>query len=298
MSSVVNNEDVRSRILRVSRELFIREGYASVSIRRIASLSGTNVAHISYYFGSKHGLFEVIFADAFEVLLGRVMGVIGSDLPILEMIGPWVTVYYEVLLEYPQIPLFIINEINRNSDELVLRLRSRIPVSMYDRLSTIQTEKLRAAAEAERKREAEQRAASERTRVESERLSHERDLRDRGVVLGDYVGDRLLRDGVLACPKHVGVEEGYVVLEILIDRKGKVVRAEVSDGSQEIDITKSSSIRVSGGTTIDDILTHERAIACALGMRFSTGFGNAVGLITYCYGIPEAVSSCPRERKR
>jgi AcrR family transcriptional regulator len=43
--------------LQVARELFMREGYNDVSLRTIAAQAGVDVALISYYFGSKRGLF-------------------------------------------------------------------------------------------------------------------------------------------------------------------------------------------------------------------------------------------------
>ncbi|MCM3882542.1 TetR family transcriptional regulator [Frankia sp. R82] len=52
--------DVRSQILEVAREKFHREGYEAVTMRSIAAGAGVDAALISYYFGSKSGLFAAV----------------------------------------------------------------------------------------------------------------------------------------------------------------------------------------------------------------------------------------------
>jgi AcrR family transcriptional regulator len=131
MTKVENISDVKQRILDVSRELFIRNGYKGTSVRDIAAASGTNVAHIKYYFQSKYRLFEIIFEDAFNILVNRVFSIIQSDIPFFEMIECWIDAYYKTLMEYPQIPMFIINEINQNSDGLVRFIKKQNPQDKY-----------------------------------------------------------------------------------------------------------------------------------------------------------------------
>ena len=77
---------VKERILESAKELFISKGYAGTSVRDIAAAAGANVAHVKYYFDSKANLFEIIFDDAFNILITRVSTIIESDLPFDEMI--------------------------------------------------------------------------------------------------------------------------------------------------------------------------------------------------------------------
>ncbi len=48
--------DTRTQILRVARRRFLEDGYTRVTLRSIASEAAVDVALISYFFGSKHGL--------------------------------------------------------------------------------------------------------------------------------------------------------------------------------------------------------------------------------------------------
>jgi AcrR family transcriptional regulator len=50
--------DTREQILDAARERFLADGYQSVTMRSIAVAGGVDVALVSYYFGSKQGLFS------------------------------------------------------------------------------------------------------------------------------------------------------------------------------------------------------------------------------------------------
>jgi AcrR family transcriptional regulator len=49
-------------VLDVARRRFLAEGYQSVSLRSIAAEAGVDVALISYFYGSKRGLFAAVLA--------------------------------------------------------------------------------------------------------------------------------------------------------------------------------------------------------------------------------------------
>ncbi|NMA74109.1 MAG: TetR/AcrR family transcriptional regulator [Bacteroidales bacterium] len=127
--------DVKDRILSVSRELFIKNGYNGTSVRDIAAASGTNVAHIKYYFSSKYKLFEIIFEESFDVLLNRIEGILKKESSFFDLIKDWVHTYYDVLVEFPMIPIFLLNEINQNPECLTNRLLKREPIKLFNQLS-------------------------------------------------------------------------------------------------------------------------------------------------------------------
>jgi len=127
--------DVKGRILRVARELFIKNGYNGTSIRDIAAASGTNVAMVNYYYHSKYNLFEYIFEESLDVLIKRVFPILQSDRPIFELIESWIESYYETLMEYPQIPMFILNEISQHPERLTERFSRHEPLKVFNAVS-------------------------------------------------------------------------------------------------------------------------------------------------------------------
>lgn len=135
MEKIKTTSDVKERILDVSRKLFVENGYAGTSIRDIASASETNVAMVNYYFQSKHNLFEIIFDEALEVMLRKIFSILNSDLDFFALIDKWVSNYYDLLLHYPQIPIFVLNEINHDPENLSKKIRDRKPVAIFTTVS-------------------------------------------------------------------------------------------------------------------------------------------------------------------
>ena len=54
--------DTQEAIRQAARERFLRDGYQGVSMRAVAGDAGVDVALVSYYFGSKQGLFGAAMA--------------------------------------------------------------------------------------------------------------------------------------------------------------------------------------------------------------------------------------------
>ena len=126
--------DTKERILYTARELFVKNGYSDTSIRDIAAASETNIAHVKYYFDSKYNLFKVIFEEAFDVLVTRIFSAMNSGLPLFDLIESWIDAYYEVLIKYPQIPIFVLNEITRGPDTLIEKMKMVDPYGFFLRL--------------------------------------------------------------------------------------------------------------------------------------------------------------------
>ncbi|MEU6236399.1 TetR family transcriptional regulator [Kitasatospora sp. NPDC047058] len=56
--------DTRAQILDIARRRFLSEGYQAVTLRSVAADAGVDLALVSYYFGSKKGLFGAALALA------------------------------------------------------------------------------------------------------------------------------------------------------------------------------------------------------------------------------------------
>jgi AcrR family transcriptional regulator len=56
--------NTQEQIRQAARELFLADGYRDVTMRSIAAAAGVDVALVSYYFGSKNGLFSAAMSLA------------------------------------------------------------------------------------------------------------------------------------------------------------------------------------------------------------------------------------------
>lgn len=100
--------DTKEKILQTTLDVIKREGFDSVTIRKIASRSGTNIALVNYYFGSKDKLINeaikgllIGFRDTFDVL---------DDVsaPPKERLKLFLARYVQVIQQYPQLVLHTI----------------------------------------------------------------------------------------------------------------------------------------------------------------------------------------------
>src|SRR5512139_1315870 len=66
---VAGGDYVRGALLQSARDLFLACGFASVTIRQIASADGSSPAAIHYHFGDKLGLYRAMLDEAVAPVL-------------------------------------------------------------------------------------------------------------------------------------------------------------------------------------------------------------------------------------
>lgn len=94
-------EAVRNQILTAATELFVSEGYANVSMRKIASRMEYSPSSIYVYFRDKEDLFHTIAKEVFDGLTGRLSEIEALQLPPLESLERAIRTYIEFGLEHP-----------------------------------------------------------------------------------------------------------------------------------------------------------------------------------------------------
>ena len=55
--------DSKKRLFKTARHLFAQKGYQATSTRDIAEKAKVNISSITYYFGSKLGLYKAVLSD-------------------------------------------------------------------------------------------------------------------------------------------------------------------------------------------------------------------------------------------
>src|SRR5262245_25466282 len=96
-------EAIRGAILDAARDLFVKEGYENVSIRKIAERIEYSPAAIYGYFSSKDDIFYALAEEGFRLLYGdRASYTALETLPPLERIRVIFTRLYQYSLQHPQ----------------------------------------------------------------------------------------------------------------------------------------------------------------------------------------------------
>jgi AcrR family transcriptional regulator len=111
--------DKEGKILEAARHVFLQHGLEGASMQMIADKAGINKALLHYYYRSKGRLFEAVFLEAFNNMIPTLGKILESDMGIFEKIESFVDIYITGLIRYPQIPLFIMHELQRNPGRVV-----------------------------------------------------------------------------------------------------------------------------------------------------------------------------------
>jgi TetR/AcrR family transcriptional regulator len=127
------DQNTEQKILAAAREVFIEKGMDGARMQDIADRAGMNKALLHYYFRNKEKLFEMVFMEQASQFLPRVGTIMMSDSPLFTKIEQFVEIYIDKLTENPFMPLFILNELNRQPESFILKIwgEKRPPVQMF-----------------------------------------------------------------------------------------------------------------------------------------------------------------------
>ena len=115
------------KIKEAARKLFTQKGFAATRTRDIAEEAGINLALLNYYFRSKQKLFDLIMMENFRQFIGGMAANFqDGGLTMEERIGKVVNAYIDFLTDFPDLPLFILNEIRGNPSKLAQRINEEV----------------------------------------------------------------------------------------------------------------------------------------------------------------------------
>jgi AcrR family transcriptional regulator len=111
-------KNTENQILEAAKKVFLEKGMAGARMQEIADAAGINKSLLHYYYRSKDKLFLAVFRFAVLQFLPGIQEMITSDIHFEEKIRRFVHRYIDILLENPFVPMFIIQEIQRDPDRL------------------------------------------------------------------------------------------------------------------------------------------------------------------------------------
>ncbi|MES2416701.1 MAG: TetR/AcrR family transcriptional regulator [Bacteroidota bacterium] len=133
-SKIEVNLSTEEKFKAAARIVFTKKGYAATKTRDIAAEAGLNLALLNYYFRSKEKLFELIMIEKVEQLFTHIAPIINDSTSTLnEKIDQIAINYIDMLLENPDLPLFVLSEMNRNPERFgkIIRLDTHILNSRF-----------------------------------------------------------------------------------------------------------------------------------------------------------------------
>lgn len=120
------------RIKDAARMIFTKKGFLATTIRDIAMEADINVASINYYFRSKEKLFAFIMEETIQTLFNKVEPVLNDEnTSLFEKIEICVGYYIDQVLENPDFPFFMVNEVMAGSTKLPIISNIKLLVNSH-----------------------------------------------------------------------------------------------------------------------------------------------------------------------
>ena len=114
----IKKDNTEEKILDAATEVFLVKGMDGSRMQEIANKAGINKALLHYYFRSKEKLFDAILSKIMNIAFPQIGKVIFSDIPFIEKAENVIDIYIQLMLKHPQLPSFLIKEMNRDGSLL------------------------------------------------------------------------------------------------------------------------------------------------------------------------------------
>lgn len=111
------NGSTEEAILRAAEKEFMEKGLEGARTVKIARNAGVTHSMLHYYFRTKEQLFDKIMQDKFKLIVESVLKILGDEsLPLLERIRNGMADHFDFLVENPDLPRFMINQVVGNPE--------------------------------------------------------------------------------------------------------------------------------------------------------------------------------------
>jgi len=115
--------ETEEKIIASAEKLFYQKGKAGTSMQDIADDAGINRTLLNYYFRSKDQLFEAVFRKALGSFVPNLAALLQTDMTFLEYVPAMVEKIIDTMLENPQIPIFVLQELSSNPQRMPQMIR-------------------------------------------------------------------------------------------------------------------------------------------------------------------------------
>ena len=115
---MVLSTETEQKIVASAEKLFYLKGKAGTSMQDIADDAGINRTLLNYYFRSKDQLFEAVFRKAMSAFVPNLAAMLHSEMSFEEYVPRLIRTVIDAMLENPQIPIFVLQELSSNPDRM------------------------------------------------------------------------------------------------------------------------------------------------------------------------------------
>jgi AcrR family transcriptional regulator len=129
-----NDKLTEEKIFEAATDVFVDKGMDGARMQDIASHAGINKALLHYYYRTKDQLFNAVFEMLAARVLKKFAPVFDENLSLEDKIRFFFKEHITFLQENPKLPVFILNEINRNPARIKMLLKNIHFESIWQKL--------------------------------------------------------------------------------------------------------------------------------------------------------------------
>ncbi len=118
MSSETESSSTEQKIFDAARDVFQSKGLEGARMQEIADKADINKSMLHYYYRSKEKLFEKVYELSIIKLMPQVANLLNEEMPLDVKLRKFSAKYLELVKANPDIPLFVIHEMNKNPSRL------------------------------------------------------------------------------------------------------------------------------------------------------------------------------------
>ena len=136
-----NKSSTELKIFEAAREIFQSKGLEGTRMQEIADKAEINKSMLHYYYRSKEKLFEKVYQLSIIKLIPQIAGLLNEDLPLEAKLRNFAIKYLELIKLNPDIPLFVLHEMNKNPGRLKTFMLNEVGKKIQPFLNQIQEER-------------------------------------------------------------------------------------------------------------------------------------------------------------
>lgn len=115
----MENNTNEHKIIEAAKRTFLSKGYENTSMTDIAEAVELTRPAIHYYFRTKERLFNAVAGDILGSFVPEIRDILLAEITLEEKVRSVVELYFSIIQELPELPVFIFTEINRDISTLV-----------------------------------------------------------------------------------------------------------------------------------------------------------------------------------
>ena len=133
---------MENKIIDAARTVFIEKGYAETSMSEIALKAGINRPALHYYFRTKDKMFQAVFGSIVSSVIPKVFdAIMHKEKSVAERTECIIDAYYSLFMKTPQLPLFMLRELNRDPEMLIKTILGlNVADTMREAISSLEEE--------------------------------------------------------------------------------------------------------------------------------------------------------------